>query len=174
VGPLVSALVRLDLDLSKAEKAKKHDKNQEEVNNLTQRLATTRQILDPVTEPLGRMDQQLADLLASWDKADEATGLTILARWLRAESIQALDDSIFLHAQVVSSGGHNRTSRSLLRMIFFGDGECFMGGATVRWAQLEKDGAVTNGGILSARAWGRFPSSLLSLKKESYGKRETE
>ncbi len=65
---------------------------------------------------------------------------------------------IYLQAQVVSSGGHNRTSRSLLRMIFLGDRLSFMGSATVRWALLGNDGTVTNGGILSERAWGRFPS----------------
>lgn len=160
-GPLITELGRLDEELDRAAR----EKDQDRVDELSRNLATMRHTIDPVTEPLGRVDQQLADLQAAWGKTDEATGLTILARWLRAEGIQALKP-VFLHAQVVSSGGYNRTSRSLLRTIFVGDGMSFMGGATVRWALLEKDGAVADGGIASARAWGRFPSSLESLPRD--------
>ena len=153
VGPLVSELVWLDTELDRAAR----EKNQDLVNQLSLKLAELRRDLDPVTEPLRRVDQRLADMQAAGDKTDELTGLTMLARWLRAEGIQAMAPC-YLHAQVVSSGGHNRTSRSLLRMIFCGDGLSFMGGATARWALLGKDGAVANGGIVSERAFGRFPS----------------
>jgi hypothetical protein len=162
-GPLVAELVRLDEELDRAAR----DKNQGRVDELTRNLSAMRQALDPVTEPLGRVDQQLADLQAAWGKTDAATGLTMLARWLRAEGIQVLTPPpVFLHAQVVSSGGYNRTSRSLLRTIFIGDGTIFMGGATARWALLENDGAVADGGIESARAWGRFPFSLETLPRD--------
>jgi hypothetical protein len=160
-GPLIAELVRLDEELDRAAR----DKNQGRVDELSRNLSAMRQALDPITEPLGRADQQLTDLRAAWGKTDEATGLTMLARWLRAEGIQALNP-VFLHAQVVSSGGYNRTSRSLLRTIFIGDGTIFMGGATARWALLENDGAVADGGIESAREWGRFPSSLETLPRD--------
>lgn len=162
VGPFIAELVRLDAKLDHAARAK----DQKLVDDLSGQLAELRQDLDPVTEPLRRVDQQLADLQAAGDKVDETTGLTMLARWLRAEAIQAMNPR-YLHAQVVSSGGHNRTSRSLLRTIFCGDGLSFIGGATARWALLEEDGAVADGGIISERARGRFPSLFCSfLQKE--------
>ncbi len=75
----------------------------------------------------------------------------LLGRLLRAEAIAALAPPAYLHAAVVSSGGHHRTSQSLLRMIFLGDGLSFASGATVRWALLEANGAVSeHGGIWSA------------------------
>lgn len=160
-GPLITELGRLDEELDRAARGKE----QNLVDDLSRKLAAMRHTTDPVTDPLGRVDQQLADLQAAWGKTDEATGLTMLARWLRAEGIQALNP-VFLHAQVVASGGYNRTSCSLLRTIFVGDGMSFMGGATIRWALLEKDGAVADGGFASARAWGRFPSSLESLPRD--------
>ena len=162
VGPSISELVQLDADLDRATR----EKDQALVDELSRSLAKLRQDMDPVTEPLKRVDQRLIDLQTAWDKTDEVTGLTLLARLLRAESIKAMNPR-YLHALVVSSGGHNRTSRSLLRMIFSGDGLSFMGGATARWALLENDGSVANGGIVSERLWGRFPSLFdASDKKE--------
>ena len=62
----------------------------------------------------------------------------------------------YLHALVVASGGFNRTSRSLLRTIFSGDGLSFLGGATARWALLKENGSVAKGGIESEQEWGTF------------------
>jgi hypothetical protein len=150
IGPLVSELVKVDAELDRAMR----EKDQAGVDNMTRQLSSIRQDLDPITDQLRRADLRLSDLLTAWDKVDESTGMTILARLLRAEGVKALKPS-FLHAQVVSSGGHCRTTRSLLRMIFTGDGLSFMGGATARWALLEDDGSVLRGGIVSERFWDR-------------------
>jgi hypothetical protein len=81
---------------------------------------------------------------------------------LRAEQLSiTLKGAVYLHAAVVSSGGHNRVSRSLLRILFFGDGLSSMGGAVARWALLEADGAVTTGGIRAAREGARFPLAMI-------------
>jgi hypothetical protein len=44
-------------------------------------------------------------------------------------------------------------------MLFLGDGLSFAGGATVRWALLDAEGAVVKGGIMVER---RRTSSLFS------------
>jgi hypothetical protein len=69
-----------------------------------------------------------------------------LARLLRAEAIKT-EEPIYLHAVVVSSGGHHRIARSLWRTMFYGDGLTFVGGATVRWSLLAADGSIEKGGI---------------------------
>ena len=79
---------------------------------------------------------------------EETTGLNQLARLLRAEVIQK-KQPIYLHAKVVSSGGHHRISRSLFRTLFVGDGLSFAGGAIVRWGLLTGTGELLLGGILS-------------------------
>ncbi|MGD0230941.1 MAG: hypothetical protein ABSC19_11355 [Syntrophorhabdales bacterium] len=152
VGPFISELVRLDAELDSAAKEKKQDV----VNQLSMKLAGLRQDLDPVTEPLKQLDQRLSDLQTAWDKTDETSGLTLLARLLRAEGIKALNPR-YLHALVVSSGGYSRTTRSLWRTMFSGDGLSFTGGTVVRWALLEENGSVAKGGIESDRASEKFP-----------------
>jgi hypothetical protein len=153
VGPLISELVKLDTKLDHATR----ERDQTLIDEYAVKLANLRKDLSPITEQLGQLDKRKADLETEWNRTDEASGLTMLARWLRAESIQEKTPK-YLHAQVVSSGGYSRISRSLLRMLLFGDGLSFMGGATVRWALLGDDGDVLDGGILSERAWDHSPS----------------
>jgi hypothetical protein len=141
-GPLITELVRLDGELDRAAK----DKNQERLDRLATEVSDMRRDMQPVSDPLGRCDQRLADLQNQWNQANES-GLTLLARLLRAEAIHAMNP-LYLHAEVVSSGGHHRISRSLFRTVFLGDGLSFAGGATARWALLQKDGSVAQGGIL--------------------------
>jgi hypothetical protein len=154
IGPAISELVRLEAELDRAITKK----SQARVDELSARLSELRRDMDPITAPLARLDQRLSDLEARWDQSGEPTGLTMLARLLRAEAIFSLKPRpLFLHAKVVSSGGHLRTTRSLWRMIFLGDGLSAMGGVVVRWALLGKDGAIVQGGIASSRQGARFP-----------------
>jgi hypothetical protein len=155
-GPLISRLVSLEGDLDDAVTAKDQDR----VDQLSSEVSALRRDLDPLSAALARSDQRLADLQKAWLDTDKDTGLTALASMLRAEAIQKMD-VVFLHAAVVSSGGHNRISRNLFRTLFAGDGLSFLGGVTVRWALLGRDGSVTNGGILSHSETGTFPSPLL-------------
>jgi hypothetical protein len=141
----VSQLVTLEAELEKEAKAK----NQARVDELSQEVTNLRRNMEPVATPLGRTDQQFAELQARWREIDQSSGLTELARLLRAEALHAMDP-VYLHAAIVSSGGHYRVSRSLLRTIFTGDGLSFAGGAIARWALLRKDGCVMKGGILTS------------------------
>lgn len=152
LGPVISELVRFEAELDRAVA----EKNQALVDKLSSELSVLRRSVDPLTEPLSRLDQQLNDLQVRWNQPEGSTGLTLLARLLRAEAIRNLGP-LFLHAKVVFSGGHLRTSRSLLRMLFTGDGLTAMGGAIARWALLGENGAVVLGGIVSERQSTRFP-----------------
>lgn len=147
VGPLISKLVRLDAELDQAAR----DENQELFDRLSVKVSEMRRDMQPVSDPLSRADQRLADLQNQWNQVSEPSGLSQLARLLRAEAIHAMKPLLYLHAQVVSSGGHHRISRNLFRMLFLGDGLSFAGGAIVRWALLDNDGSVASGGIFTVR-----------------------
>lgn len=151
ITPIVSELVDLDTQLDQASR----DSRQPDVDRLSGEIAVLRRDLSPITEPLSKADQRLSEILAQLQHVDPA-GMTGLARLLRAEAIRARTPA-FLHLKVVSSGGHNRTSRSLLRTLFAGDGLSFMGGLVARWALLNEKGEVENGGVLTGRQAGRFP-----------------
>ena len=146
VGPLVTTLVQLEADLETAAR----DKNQKEFDRLTTELSNLRRDMQPVTDQLARADQRLASLLADFNTTDNSSRMPMLARLLRAEFLLKLKPSL-VYAKVVSSGGHHRITRSLLRTIFVGDGLSFMGGAVVSWALLNEDGSIQKGGILEKR-----------------------
>jgi hypothetical protein len=110
-------------------------------------------------EVLVQLDRRVAELQTQLDKTSEATGLTMLARLLRAEAIDRQRPR-YLHCAVVSSGGHNRVSRHLFRMLFLGDGLSSMGGVVVRWALLEPDGSLGKGGVRAARRRATFPGAF--------------
>lgn len=155
LAPMISELVQLEAELEKAGR----DMNQPEFDRISALVSDLRRDMQPISEPLARADQRLSDIQNQWNCRDGSTGLAELARLLRAESI-VLTKPTYLHAKVVSSGGHYRISRSLLRSIFVGDGLSFAGGATVRWALLEESGSVVKGGILVERSTGSFQNSL--------------
>lgn len=143
VGPLITELVRLEGELDQAAK----DNDQERLDQLSAEVSELRRDMQPVSDPLGRADQRWADLQNQWNQSNDSSALPLLSRLLRAEAILAAKP-LYLHATVVSSGGHHRISRNLFRMLFLGDGLSFAGGATVRWALLENDGSVAKGGII--------------------------
>lgn len=146
VGPMIIELVHLEAALDQAVK----DKDQKRLDRLTAEVSRLSRDLKPLSDPLGRADQRLADLQNQWNQVEESSQLSLLARLLRAEAIHA-KKPLYLHAKVVSSGGHHRVSRNLLRMIFLGDGLSFAGGAIARWALLENDGSVAKGGLFVER-----------------------
>lgn len=158
-APRIAELARLDGELDAASR----EGNQERVDRLVSKIAKIRRILDPLTEPLSRLDRRLDELEAGLNRTDDKTGLTTLARLLRAEAIReaAAPGAVFVHAAVVSSGGHHRISRHLLRMIFLGDGLSFTGGAVIRWAVVERSGNVVKAGIKSLSLAARSPYSGL-------------
>jgi hypothetical protein len=158
IGPMVAELGRKDVELDTASRTG----TPEQVAQLSRDVFQLRRTVEPFTETLTHAEKRLADLQAQWDKANELTGLTMLARLVRAEAIKAKNPR-YLHAAVVSSGGHNRVSRNLFRMIFIGDGLTSMGGVVVRWALLESDGRLLTGDVDSARRAARFPSAFADL-----------
>jgi hypothetical protein len=147
ISPMITELARLEAELEKVAREGK----QSEFDRISAAISNLRRNMQPISEPLSRCDQRLAAIQEEWNKRDESTGTSGLARMLRAENIQAANPK-YLHAKVVSSGGHHRISRSLLRSIFVGDGLSFSGGITVRWALLDEDGNFTSGGIIVKRA----------------------
>jgi hypothetical protein len=160
-GPLLARLAKAEDKLNKAERTAKEDGDDKEVERAYDEVAQLRRDIEPLTQTLGVADRRFTSLQAQWEKVNDTTGLTPLARMLRAEKLNAVATPVYLHAAIVSSGGHNRVSRSLLRMLFFGDGLSSMGGAVARWALLEADGAVTIGGIRAAREGARFPLATM-------------
>lgn len=155
VGPLVAHLARKDAELDLASRTG----TGEHVAALSREVLALRRAVEPVTETLQHAEKRLADLQAQWDKTSETTGLTMLTRLLRAEAIEAKVPR-YLHATVVLSGGHNRVSRNLFRMILLGDGLTSMGGVVVRWALLEPDGRFVAGNLIGARQAAKFPGTL--------------
>jgi hypothetical protein len=153
VGPMISVLVRLEGELDQAAKTKKQD----DLDRLSIEVSNMRRDLAPIADPLGRLDQRLSDLQSQLNQVEPTTGLIELARLLRAEWLRVMEPT-YLHAAVVSSGGYYRITRNLFRTLFIGDGLSFSGGATVRWALLEKDGSVALGGIETIAAKGKFGS----------------
>jgi hypothetical protein len=143
-GPLVARLVLLEGELVKAQKAE----DKATVNELTTQIGALRRTMEPIVAPLDRADRRLGELESEWNKAEPSTGITLLARLLRAEMLRSRPN-VYLHAFVVSSGGHYRIAQSLWRTIFSGDGLSFQGGAVARWAILQGDGSVLAGGIVS-------------------------
>ena len=146
VGPVIAKLVGVEKLLADAQ-AEKHN---DEVDRLSKELTSIRGELDPLALPLERADQRLADLKANWEKIDDTTGWSPLARMFRAEALRE-HRPVYLHAAIVSSGGHHRVNRSLWQLLSFSDGLSFNGGAVARWALLDASGALSRGGIFTER-----------------------
>jgi hypothetical protein len=160
VRPLVSELVRLDTQLDIASRAK----NQAAIDQLTAEINTLRADLSPVTEPLAALDQRWSELQGQWQKLSP-DGLTGFARLLRAEALQ-VEGPLYLHAAIVSSGGHRRIRRSLWRSIFTGDNLTFTGGAVARWAVLDSTGEVKKAGLLTLqRSQDASPSLVERVRR---------
>lgn len=153
-GPVISELVRLESQLDEAAKSK----DQAGLDRLSKEVSDLRRDLAPIIDPLGRLDQRLSDLQNQLIQTDAASGLSQMARLLRAEALQMLEP-LYLHATIVSTGGHYRITRNLFRTLFVGDGLSFAGGTTARWALLGNDGSVSLGGIEALTLTGKFGHS---------------
>lgn len=163
LGPQLSELVSLEAQLERAVSSESSENAS--VDYLTERVSELRRRLEPLTAPLERTDRRFDDLENELNRIDERTGISALARLLRAEALKetVTEGSVYLHAAVVVSGGHHRISRSLLRTMFVGDGLTFMGSAVVRWAELSATGAIVRGGIVRFRSDG----TMLPARGES-------
>jgi hypothetical protein len=153
-APRIRLLAQKDAELDRAARAG----DQTAVDRLTAQLAKLRADLDPLTRPMEDADRLFGELEGNLFAAAEGN-LTLFARLLRAEAIQKTTPKI-LHVGIVSSGGHNRLSRHLLRLFFLGDGLSWTGGAVCRWALLDKSGSVVDGGVSdashSSSSWREF------------------
>lgn len=148
VGPDISQLIAAEARLSLAIQSKDAEAEHSETAKVTE----LRRDLEPLSEALGQADRRLTDLESIWNKADPETGLTALGRLIRAEAIRDHSpEPVYVHASIVLAGGYNRVSRSLFRTMFFGDGLSSVGGTVARWALVESDGTIVDGGILDAR-----------------------
>jgi hypothetical protein len=157
----IAYIAHLESDLDQASRLKK----QALVDELADKLREVKSDLDPVTNPLSRVDARFGDVEAFLQRVGETSRLPNVARMLRAESIRS-QDPIYLYAAVESSGGSFRTSRNLLRTLFVGDGLSFTGGVIVSWALLDENGAILHAGIMDACRHGRFgriESNVLTL-----------
>jgi hypothetical protein len=104
---------------------------------------------DSLGVELTHIDARFNDLQTQLMKSDvDPSGLTILARLLRIETIVARSP-ILVHVRVVLAGGSNRMQHSLWSSMFHGDGLSSSGGAVVTWAILNVNGAVEDGGVFS-------------------------
>lgn len=153
LAPLVAKLAALEAQLDAA--ASKGQ--QQEVDDSAAAVRDLRGTIDPVLDPLSRVDQRLNQLQNQLAAADaQAGGLTLLARLFRAEGLRARDPLI-VHVRVVAAGGSNRTKHTLLGNAFTGDGLSSMGGVVVSWALLDIDGSVTKGGTVTHSHTAPFP-----------------
>lgn len=146
IAPHVTELANLDMQLDEAARAN----NQDRLDQLTRQAAALRHDLQPISDPLSRADQRLANLNATLTHTDPASGFSFLARLLNVEALQARKP-LFLHCAAAASGGSFRIIHSLWRTLFSGDGITSIGGAVVRWGLLADDGALLAGGIKTAR-----------------------
>jgi hypothetical protein len=151
-GPLLAELGRKDAAMDAASRTG----TPEQVTALAREVFELRRSVEPLTGTLSSADRRFNELQSQWNKPSEATGLTMIARLLRAEILDAQAPR-YLHAAVVSSGGHNRVSRSLFSTLFGGDRLSSLGGVVVRWALLEADGVCQNGGVHAQRRIAAFP-----------------
>jgi hypothetical protein len=147
VSPMISIIVRLDTQLDRAAK----NKDQKKLDEVSALINALRRDLQPVTDSLKEIDNRLAALEKLWAQVDSGTGLTVLARMLRAEALRSFGAPL-LHAAIVASGGNTRTIRNLWRTLWSGDGVSFSGGAVARWALLDANGVFIKGGIEAANA----------------------
>jgi hypothetical protein len=153
VAPHVKGLLDAQLRL---EAASSMPDNTAAVQDAAQQLTELRQQMAPVTDALEHADARLTSVNAALEKVDESSGMMALGKLLRAERLQ-VEKPHYLHVRVVSSGGHHRVTRSLLRTIFSGDGVSAMGGVVIRWALVDAEGAFLMGGILDERFAADFP-----------------
>ncbi len=142
VAPLVTTVAKFEVELDQASRAKKQD----EVNRLTGDLAQLRREVQPLADPMSRLDSRLSDLEKKAMSVDEKTGISLFARWMRAEAIRERNP-IYLHATVASSGGGFQVARSLWRTKAKVKSS---GGVVVRWALLATSGEIANAGMLDA------------------------
>lgn len=142
--PLINSLAQEEADLEIAVSKK----DEAEIEALRVKITKHRRDLQPISDNLGLIDQRYSNLLREWDGTDE-TGIPKIARMLRAEFIH-LKNPVYLHAEVVLSGGYYKIKRNLFRTLFTGDGLHFTGGAVIRWALIMNDDVFINGGILHA------------------------
>jgi hypothetical protein len=153
IAPFVQRLIDAQVTLDEASSVRD---NKEEVQRAARTVTQLRQQIAPITDALEHADTQLASLRTQLEKVDESTGVMALGRLLRVERLRDRHPR-YLHVRVVSSGGHHRVSRNLLRTIFVGDGVSALGGVVVRWALLDGEGVLQDGGIMDERRAANFP-----------------
>jgi hypothetical protein len=142
VAPLVTAMAQLELELDQASRGKQ----QNEVDRVTGELAQLQGEVQPLADPMSRLDSRLNDLEAKALAIDEKTGISLLARWIRAEAIRRRA-TIYLHAAVAASGGGFEVVRSLWRTKAKVKSS---GGVVMRWAILATSGEILKAGVLDA------------------------
>ena len=157
ITPAISEILQLEagleLALSGGDKA--------EVQRIRADLTIRRESIDPISERLSEVDRQLTELENMLERAIEGQAVTRLGRLIRAEAIlergnQEGHESVFVHAKIVASGGHQRIGRHLFRMLFLGDGISFTGGVVARWSTLSPRGEFCQGGISHSSFFSRL------------------
>lgn len=145
VAPLVSDLADVEARLEAAVLAK----DQVEIEAVSAELRDLNTHMQPITTVFGRADQRFTDTQNLWAQVDAKSGLTLLARLLRAEAIQALDP-MYLHAEVVASGGFTRVAKGFFTNLVGQDGLSISGSAVVRWSLLDGSGALVTGDVVTS------------------------
>jgi hypothetical protein len=163
----IQPILQLEAELEEAHQASKHH----EVRRISKDLSQLREEADPLTERLSQVDRRLSELETAWERVPEGQAISPLGRLLRADAIlerskgaigkpevdkENPTNTIFLHASVVASGGHQRISRHLLRMLFLGDGISFDAGVVARWAVLSQNGVFDQGGLCYGQKTSSF------------------
>jgi hypothetical protein len=102
-----------------------------------QYLAKKKNVLDQLQALNTQADQMVANLA----KADEKTGRSELANFLRAENVDKVmsNNSYWLQFKSISAGGNNRTRQNLFRY-FSGAKLDHSGGIIIEWALYDRNG----------------------------------
>jgi hypothetical protein len=114
-----------------------------------------------VLEQLKGINEQADQLVAGLSKADEKTGRTELANFMRAENIERVvsNDGYWLELKSISAGGNNRTRKNLFRY-FSGAKLDHSGGMIVEWALYDRRGASVESNKDSSYAGYHTPKEI--------------
>ena len=118
-----------------------------------------------VLEQLKGLNQQADQLVAGLIKADEKTGLSELANFLRAENIDRMigKDGYWLELKSISAGGNNRTRKNFFRY-FSGAKLDHSGGMIIEWALYDRKGVSVDSNKDSSYAGYHAPKEIESGK----------
>src|ERR1700675_1259757 len=175
VRALASRVAVATQELSSVYKKHTHRRNRQELTTDHVLASREQQLIKDRLQLAGwqkwftDLDSQLQALLKALN-APDANGVVLLqmlqiAQELLSRFNEAPENTYFLHAEVVSSGGSYRIRRNLFRTLFWSDGLSYSGGAIVSYAFFDSNAVIVKSGTHHYRyPFSRFRDAWWSKK----------